>query len=93
MSRWIALLRQAQDHLGELHDLQVLTEGLFDQQRPGQPEISLTGLEAEIAQEQEQQWHHWLALAGTLHSDAARQELQATLLEASRLSIEPAVLP
>ena len=93
LSRWIALLRQAQDHLGELHDLQVLTEGLFDQQRPGQPEISLPGLEAEIAQEQEQQWHHWLALAGTLHSDAARQELQATLLEASRLSIEPAVLP
>jgi CHAD domain-containing protein len=86
LSRWIALLRQAQDHLGELHDLQVLSEGLFDPQRPGQPEISLPGLEAEIAKEQAQQWRSWRELADTLHGAAARQELQATLLDASRQS-------
>jgi CHAD domain-containing protein len=85
LSRWIALLRQAQDHLGELHDLQVLSEGLFDPQRPGQPEISLPALQAEISRAQAQQWRGWRELAGTLHGAAARQELQAILLDASRL--------
>lgn len=76
---WIDDLRQAQDHLGELHDLQVLNHNLSDsvnlRQRPRLPV-----LRAELEALQLQHWLRWRALAERLQRDEQRTALQRHLL-------------
>ena len=76
---WIDDLRQAQDHLGELHDLQILNQNLCDSVKPRQ-RISLPVLWAELDAQQLQHWLGWRALAERLHSDEHRTSLRHQLL-------------
>jgi CHAD domain-containing protein len=76
---WIDDLRQAQDHLGELHDLQILTHTLADgtwlRKRKALPV-----LHAELEGQQGQHWRRWQQLAERLLADSNRHGIQRRLL-------------
>jgi CHAD domain-containing protein len=76
---WIAELKQAQDVLGELHDLSVLEDSLLTHplRRKANPMPTLHGA---ISQRQQQHWQQWQAQAGRLSSDASRQGLHRLIL-------------
>jgi len=72
---WLAELRQAQDDLGELHDLQVLERSLGDRalRLDGQ---ALPELLALIHRQQAISWDAWQRRAPVLCSDASRRSLR-----------------
>ena len=76
---WIGELKQAQDVLGELHDLSVLETSLLTDplRRKTSPIPTLHGA---INQKQEHHWQQWQAQAGRLSSDANRQNLHRLIL-------------
>ena len=76
---WIGQLKQAQEDLGELHDLQVLQSRLLDRPR-SRPHGGFPALEAEIVRQRSDRWHHWRVLAAELASAQARRSLQRHLL-------------
>jgi CHAD domain-containing protein len=76
---WIQELRQAQDHLGELHDLQILQQGFIETDRRG-PSPDLPVLRREIAAQRELHWQRWRALAERLREDQRRRAIQLHLL-------------
>jgi CHAD domain-containing protein len=80
---WIQDLRQAQDHLGELHDLQILNSGFLDSETPRKTS-TLPVLRAEIKGQQQLHWLRWRDLAQRLHLDSHRQTIQRHLLELGR---------
>jgi CHAD domain-containing protein len=75
---WLAELRQAQDDLGELHDLQVLERSLGDRalRLDGQ---ALPELLALIRRQQAISWDAWQRRAPVLCSDASRRSLRQHL--------------
>jgi len=77
-SSWLSDLRQAQDLLGDLHDLQVLTEALEDVLGTS-PSASFPQLSHWIESRQSEGWQHWLELGGRLGQDSSRSSLQALL--------------
>jgi CHAD domain-containing protein len=83
LQRWLEELRQAQGHLGELHDLQVL-QGSFAASRRLRALATLPVLGAELDAQQQLHWQRWRELALRLHSDHNRQALQRHLLELGR---------
>ena len=77
---WIQELRQAQEHLGELHDLQILNHTL------GGSGSSLTStrlpvLCSELEGQQKEHWCRWRELARRLHHDNHRHAIHRQLLE------------
>jgi hypothetical protein len=72
-------LRQAQDHLGELHDLQVLNQIFVEREHLRQPS-AVPVLHAELEGQQQLHWLRWRELAQRLHQDCARQTIQRHLL-------------
>ncbi|MCT0249614.1 CHAD domain-containing protein [Synechococcus sp. CS-205] len=78
LSHWIGDLRQGQDILGELHDLQVLAEVLGDVLGTT-PAQTFPQLSHWIERQQSDAWQHWLALSGRLRLDSSRRSLLALL--------------
>lgn len=76
---WIEQLRMAQDHLGELHDLQILNQGFVENQRRGRT-TDLPVLHAVLEKQRLRHWLDWRQLANSLSTAASRQELQRHLL-------------
>lgn len=77
---WIQDLRQAQDHLGDLHDLQILNRNLADNIKHKQWG-GIPVLQAELESQQRQHWAQWRELAQRLHSDNGRSAFRHQLLE------------
>jgi len=82
LKAWLQDLRLAQDHLGELHDLQVLQRTLAESERLRR--ASLPVLQAELMIQQRQHWQQWREHAGRLHQDGERRAIQRQLLELGR---------
>lgn len=77
---WIHDLRQAQDHLGELHDLQILGHGFLEREQLRKA-TSLPVLTAELQRQRQLHWLQWRELAQRLHQDDHRKAIQRHLLE------------
>ncbi|MEB3317564.1 MAG: CHAD domain-containing protein [Cyanobacteriota bacterium] len=83
LQAWVDDLRQAQDHLGNLHDLQVLQRNLKDSE--SRWKISrLPVFHAELENQQVQQWLRWRELALRLHHPSNRQAIQDHLQRLGR---------
>ncbi|MFM7267986.1 MAG: CHAD domain-containing protein [Cyanobium sp.] len=92
LKAWIQDLRQSQDHLGELHDLQVLSRTFAESDRLRRS--SLTALQNELEHQQQEQWLQWRAQAERLLADTARHAIQRELRALSLLpSGSPQTLP
>lgn len=76
---WIEDLRQAQDHLGELHDLRLLNRTLTDGSHL-RKRSALPVLRAELDGQQLQHWLRWQALSQRLLADSNRHTIQRQLL-------------
>lgn len=85
---WIEDLRQAQEHLGELHDLQILYRNLADSHSL-RKRSALPMLRAELKSQQLQHWLRWRELAKPLLSDAKRHTLQRQLVALGQRVDEP----
>jgi CHAD domain-containing protein len=77
---WIQELRQAQEHLGELHDLQILTQTLGGSGSPLKSE-RLPVLRSELAGQLSEHWLRWRELAQRLQHDNHRHAIHRQLLE------------
>ena len=77
---WIAELKQAQDHLGELHDLQVLSTTLNEWQRSQQRQRDLPVLQATIHLQRQEHWFAWRAQALRLLDHGHRRLIHSQLL-------------
>jgi CHAD domain-containing protein len=75
---WVNELKQAQDNLGDLHDLQVLGQTLAGH-RPCLGPGRLPGLQAEITRQQEERWARWLGQAERMCRDDQRLRLHRHL--------------
>lgn len=80
LQEWMEDLRQAQDHLGELHDLQIL-QSRFAGDEPFRKAAGLPVLRAELENQQRLHWQRWRELALRLHQDSHRKAIQHHLLE------------
>ena len=80
LQAWIQDLRQAQDHLGDLHDLQILTQSFVDSEHHPKAS-SLPVLRAELNGQRQLHWLRWRELAQRLHQDNHRKAVQRHLLE------------
>lgn len=79
LKAWIAELRQAQNHLGELHDLQVLNQTLNERFGPLMAE-RLPILRSEIERQQQDHWQHWQEQARRMRCDSNRHAIQLALM-------------
>ncbi|MEB3325735.1 MAG: CHAD domain-containing protein [Cyanobacteriota bacterium] len=80
LQAWVQDLRQAQDHLGELHDLQVLNQSFVEREHLRKP-TAVPVLHAELKSQQQLHWLRWRELAQRLHQDSHRHTIQRQLLE------------
>ena len=80
---WIEDLRQAQDHLGELHDLQILNRSLKEGGNHRKRK-DLPVLHAELEGQQLQHWLRWHELSQRLLADSNRSSIQRQLLQLGR---------
>ncbi|MEB3260295.1 MAG: CHAD domain-containing protein [Cyanobacteriota bacterium] len=76
---WIEDLRAAQDHLGELHDLQFLHQGVVENARCGRV-VELPVLQAMLESQRQRHWQGWCQLAEGLCAAPSRQALHRHLL-------------
>jgi CHAD domain-containing protein len=79
---WIEELKQAQDDLGDLHDLQVLSLTLMGHESLRKTE-DLPVLHAELAGRQQRHWLRWRELAQRLQDDGHRNAIQRQLADMS----------
>ncbi|MFN9530289.1 MAG: CHAD domain-containing protein [Cyanobacteriota bacterium] len=86
---WIEDMRQAQDLLGELHDLQILIRTLADG-GSHRKQKDLPVLRAELEGQRLQHWLRWHELSQRLLADSNRYSIQRQLLELGR-NADPAV--
>jgi CHAD domain-containing protein len=86
LREWIQDLRQAQDHLGELHDLQILNSGFIESENASKTS-NLPVLRAELAGQQQLHWLRWRDLAQRLHCDSHRHTIQRHLLELGHATV------
>ena len=77
---WIQDLRQAQDHLGELHDLQVLHRSLEERDH-FRKASHLPMFRSELQSQQQLHWLRWRDLAQRLQGESQRKAIQRQLLE------------
>lgn len=77
---WIQDLRSAQDHLGDLHDLQILHRNFILGDSLKKP-LKLPVLQAELEAQQEVAWVQWRELAERMHTESYRRTVQRQLLE------------
>lgn len=77
---WIQELRQAQELLGELHDLQILCHTLGGS-RHSLKASRLPALSSELEGQQAEHWLRWRELAQRLQQDTHRRFIQHQLLE------------
>jgi len=80
LQAWVQELRQAQDHLGELHDLQILGRSLGDNAKLLKT-AHLPVLNRELEAQQREHWLHWREQAQRLLQDGQRRSIQRLLLE------------
>lgn len=80
---WIEDLRHAQDHLGELHDLQILLRTLTEGSNLRKRSV-LPVLRAELQGQQLQHWLRWQELSQRLLADRNRYMIQRQLLALGR---------
>ena len=80
LKAWIAELRQAQDDLGELHDLQFLSRILNESSGPLKAE-RLPSLCSEIENQQQDRWQRWQEQARWMRCDSNRHGIQLALLQ------------
>lgn len=79
LQAWIKDLRAAQDHLGELHDLQFLHQGVVENERCGRV-AELPVLQAVLEEQRQRHWQGWRQLAEGLCAAPSRQALHRHLL-------------
>ena len=80
---WIQELRQAQELLGELHDLQILSHTLAGSESSlKSPHLPV--LRSELEGQQAQHWLRWRELAQRLQQDSHRRTIHRQLLELGR---------
>jgi CHAD domain-containing protein len=79
LQAWVQDLRQAQDHLGELHDLQILSRSLGDNGKLLKAS-RLPVLRAELEAQQQEHWLRWRELANRLQQDSQRHAIVRQLL-------------
>ncbi|MEY4353333.1 MAG: hypothetical protein RLZZ609_1574 [Cyanobacteriota bacterium] len=72
LQAWLENLKTAQDHLGDIHDLQVLQQALEGKQRPSGAGQPLPGLRANLDNQQQQHWQAWLTLRDSLMGQRAQ---------------------
>jgi len=80
---WIEDLRQAQDHLGELHDLQILNSSFVESEHLRKTP-KMPALQAELEVQQQLHWLRWREQARRLYQDANRQSIHRELMELGR---------
>jgi CHAD domain-containing protein len=76
---WVRQLREAQDHLGELHDLQLLHQGVVENEQRGRV-AELPVLHALLEEQRQGHWRGWRQLAENLCAAPSRQALHRHLL-------------
>lgn len=86
LQAWVNDLRQAQDHLGDLHDLEILQRSFKDGEILWKTS-RLPVLQAELESQQQLHWLRWRELALRLHQDANRHAIQRHLQELGRGSL------
>jgi CHAD domain-containing protein len=82
-------LKHAQEILGDLHDLQVLSEALADA-LGGDLVERLPELHRLIGTQEAERWQEWQALSGTLRADGHRQTVWRVLLRPAADMKKPA---
>jgi len=88
LKAWIAELRQAQDKLGELHDLQLLSRILKQSSGPLKAE-RLPSLRREIERQHQDHWQRWQEQAGWMRCDSNRHAIQLALVQLGQASARP----
>ena len=83
LKAWIQELRQAQDLLGELHDLQILSHTLAGSGNTLKSH-RLPVLRSELNGQQAEHWLRWRELAQRLQQDSHRRAIHLQLLELGR---------
>jgi CHAD domain-containing protein len=80
---WVEDLRLAQDHLGELHDLQILQHSLKEEESLWKAS-RMPVLQAELERQQRLQWTQWRELAARMHQQSRRHAIQHHLQRLGR---------
>lgn len=83
---WVEDLRQAQEHLGELHDLQILGRRFVARNGQGRGS-GLPRFRALLRDQELEHWRCWRALALRLASGDARDGIRRQLLDLGRASL------
>jgi CHAD domain-containing protein len=83
LREWIEELKRAQNHLGELHDLQILNRSLVEGEW-WRKAPKLPALRRELEARREAHWVHWRELAERLRGPERRHEIQRRLVELGR---------
>ncbi len=83
LKAWIQELRQAQELLGELHDLQILSHTLAGSGNTLKSH-RLPVLRSELEGQQGEHWQRWRELAQRLQQDSHRRAIHRQLLELGR---------
>lgn len=78
LKAWIQDLRAAQDHLGDLHDLQILHRN-FIRGDSLKKSLRLPVLQAELEAQQQLCWIRWRELAERLYEESHRRGVQGRL--------------
>lgn len=85
LKTWIQDLRLAQDHLGDLHDLQILQRS-FILGSSLRKSLKLPVLSAEIKAQQQLHWIHWRELVEQIYEQSHRHSVQRQLLDLGKAS-------
>jgi CHAD domain-containing protein len=80
LQQWINQLRQAQQHLGELHDLQILGQ-IIAKQESLKKKQSFPMLKAEVGATQRYHWQQWRDLADQLVQASSRMAVRRELVD------------
>lgn len=78
LSSWVEQLRQAQQHLGDLHDRQILEKTLCEGKKRRKKTL-LPRLRQELEQQQLQAWQQWRELAERMVQPASRHTVHHAL--------------
>jgi CHAD domain-containing protein len=85
---WIAILKQAQTLLGDLHDWQVLEDSLR-QKHSHAPSPQLTALRSGIEADRQRRWRQWQELAGQMLQEESRRALATLAAPPPALASDP----
>jgi CHAD domain-containing protein len=70
---WLEILKAAQEHLGEIHDLQVLTQAFQGEGTGAWTRQPLPTLQAALKESEQRHWQRWVDLRNT-HTTALRRQ-------------------